>query len=107
MRANMTSDDEDESDLFTRIGDPATSRDAAAKIDVTRLRGMIIQVLRGVGLRGLTGIEIARATDIHPWSITPRLRPMVRDGLVETYGKRPCVNSEGNMREMLVWRLKT
>jgi len=53
----------------------------------------------------MTGIEIARAVGRHPWSITPRLRPMQRDGLIETYGKRACINSEGNMREMLVWRV--
>src|SRR5262245_58909006 len=95
-------------DLFdeprARHSDPQTSHDAADNIDVTRLRGMVISVLKGRP-HGLAAIEIARALGIHPWSITPRMKPMEEDNLVIRLTKRSVLNSEGNMRMMTIWAL--
>lgn len=106
--------DDDDDDLFSfrgpvdepraRSSDPATSHDAAVDIDVTRLRSLIIGVLRSRP-QGLAAIEIARELDIHPWSITPRMKPMEEDNMVIRLPKRPVLNSEGNLRNMIIWAL--
>lgn len=101
-------DDDDDFDLFSepraRHGDPDTSHDAAEHIDVTRLRGLIIGVLKQ-RRNGLAAIEIAREVGIHPWSITPRMKPMEEDRLVIRLPKRVVINSEGNPRMMVIWTL--
>lgn len=38
------------------------------------------------------------------WSISPRMAPLERKGLIECSGVRSCLNSSGKPRQMKVWR---
>ena len=50
-----------------------------------------------------TSIEVAEGMGIHPWSVSPRFRPLERKGLVEQSEKR-SLNSAGQLRTMRAWR---
>jgi hypothetical protein len=90
--------------LPARHSHPPTSK--YNYVDVEWLRGEIISLLRPQWPDGLAGIEISRAIEVHPWSVTPRLREMWRDNLLAILPKQKRKNSAGNMRKMLIWTVK-
>lgn len=88
-----------------RISDPFSSHAAAAEVDVSQLEAIVCGVLRSRGV-WMTVLEIARDANLHPWSVSPRMRPLCRKGMVEE-GKKQGLNTAGRVRWMLAWRIKS
>jgi len=105
-------DDDDDDDLFswteahTRPTDPKTSRDAEERIRRTKMEQIVSDYLHAVYPRSFAAIEIARILNVHPWSISPRLKPLEKKGDVERVGTRHCLNTHNKMRLMVIWRAK-
>ena len=74
-----------ESRAFARSTDPATSFAAARAVERTLpvLEQSVLGALSAVGSYGATAYEISEALDVPTGSVTPRLRPLERKGLVE------------------------
>lgn len=97
-------------DLFTASGeayarhsDPATSHAAAAAAEgrfATEMEGRVLECLRRSN--GLNTHEVADLTGIPYWTVTPRIRPLVRKGLVEDSGERRP--GPGQKRQCIVWK---
>lgn len=86
---------------YARRSDPATARDAAASVDVSKQQEMILHYLDWKP--GTTG-EIAEYYDLPRDSISPRIRPLVDKGLVIDSGERRAGPSG---RKAIVWKLKS
>ena len=87
-----------------RNTDPDTAHAAAAAIElkVVGLQLTCLEALRAAGARGLTSREISEATGIEHSTVSPRLRPLERKGLIiETDARRRCAKG----REARVWRV--
>ena len=69
-----------------RRTDPATSHDAAARTDAPTLQARVLRVLRDHPA-GLTTHELAEKMKESLVTISPRLAPLQRKGLVESAGK--------------------
>jgi predicted HTH transcriptional regulator len=75
---------------LARNTDPDTSHEAA-KLNTTTLEGMVLEAINANG--PMTTEEIARATGIDLQSITPRIAPLMRLGLlVDTGLRKPGVS---------------
>jgi len=75
---------------LARNTDPDTSHEAA-KLNTTTLEGMVLDAINANG--PMTTEEIARATGIDLQSITPRIAPLMRLGLlVDTGLRKPGVS---------------
>lgn len=70
-----------------RATDPATSHDAARSVDTSALEALVLDTLRDHPA-GLTTKEMARVTGEDRVTLSPRLRPLARKGLVREAGKR-------------------
>ena len=95
----------DTQDLFARARntDPDTSHEAAERATpaVPALRDLIVEALRKERY-GLTSRQLAEKTGRDLVSISPRLKPMVEDGVV----KRAAWFYQGeNGRRMTIWLL--
>lgn len=66
---------------YSRHSDPITSVIAAAKVDTSSLEALVMAALESVP-DGLTSHQIAERTGQSLVTISPRLRPLVRKGLV-------------------------
>jgi hypothetical protein len=83
---------------LARNTDPQTSHDAAATIGGGKLVDLILRELSwpAAELAGMTGKELANRTGRSLNSITPRLAPLRRAGLIHADGKRD---------KQIVWKL--
>lgn len=85
-----------------RRTDPATSHDAAALVKVSKLHRIILTSLR---YSDCAVSEIANANDLPRDSLSPRMKFLVDNGLVEdTGGTRIPIGMRGH-RPQTVWRL--
>lgn len=85
---------------LARAHDPLTSHLAAASVPVTRLEQVVLDEIRVAG-DGRTIDELVALTGIDKVSISPRLRPLCKKGLViETAETR--IGASG--RRQTVWR---
>jgi len=94
----------DDTESHTRRSDPSTSHQAGERVKRSRLEDQTYQMLWQFWPRFITSLELSKAMGIHPWSITPRLAPLLRKGYVECT-EIDGINSEGKMRKMLGWRV--
>lgn len=83
-----------------REDDPDTSKAAATSVDTAALERIVLDILKG---RPSTTHELADASGIQLVSISPRLAPLCRKGLVEDSGVKRTGPSN---RVSIVWRLK-
>jgi DNA-binding MarR family transcriptional regulator len=83
-------------EAYARRDDPETSHEAAKKVDATKREKQAIDGLRGLGGEG-NSKEIAAFMGVDKWSISPRMKPLEKKGLVERTEKR-----RGGS---IVWRL--
>jgi hypothetical protein len=83
-----------------RTTDPVTSSRAAARVNVKRINGLIIGVLRSRG--PMTTEEISKAIRRRLQSVTPRMAPLANKGLVRNTGKTRRGSSN---RERIVWEM--
>ena len=65
---------------YARQSDPATSHEAARRVDTTKLERMVLGGLDGHG--PMTSKEIAAKAGKDKWSISPRMKPLEDGGLV-------------------------
>ena len=88
---------------YARKTDPVTSHEAAEKITphLGTIDDAIYKALLEVGERGATSDEIVKMTDIKYRSVTPRLKPMCKKGLVVDSGE--CRNGDSGRRQ-IIWR---
>ena len=75
-----------DAEAHARTTDPGTSHEAAARVDANALEGMVVGSLKELGPGTTT--EIASRLDRHSWSISPRMAPLERKGLVERTGEK-------------------
>ena len=96
----------DSEDASARNSDPQTSHDAANHMNKTgatsRLERLTVAVL-DAEYRRMTVTEIAGDCGKPLWSISPRMAPLERKGLVRRDGTKPCRNSSDNIRELTAW----
>jgi Fic family protein len=85
-----------------RNNDPDTSREAAMKLDATRLQQIVLNTL-GQFPSGLTAHEVADITGIALVTISPRMKPLEEKGAVERVGKRV---PQGYTRKQTVWCIR-
>lgn len=85
-----------------RRSDPVTSKAAAASVEVARMEGKVLEVLRQYPA-GLTTEQITGYTGEPLVSISPRLRPLTEKGLVEDSGERRR-NMSG--RRAIIWKVR-
>jgi len=83
-----------------RHTDPDTSREAAESVDATRLQSLVLGALKSAGPSGLTTEELSERLNLSLVTVSPRLSPMEKKGLVARAGRRP--NRSG--RTAIVWR---
>ena len=95
---------EKQDDLFrdaaARSSDPGTSHVAAALVNTTRLETIVLTYLEH---NPSTTHEIAAGTGLDLVSISPRIKPLVRKGLVEDSGE---LRKGPSGRKSIVWRKK-
>lgn len=88
-----------------RNTDPATSHQAAAQVrgdDATRMEKLVFDCLNEAP-HGLTNHELVEATGLTWNTVTPRIRPMVRKGLVMDSGER---RPGPTGKRCIVWKVK-
>jgi predicted transcriptional regulator with HTH domain len=90
-------------DGAARHNDPDTSYIAAATVNRRQLEMAVYTYLFSIWPRDLTALEISRSMGRAPRSITPRMRPLFRLGLVDQVTKRYCVNDDGNPTLQMTW----
>jgi hypothetical protein len=89
-----------------RHSDPFTSQIAAGSIDATALE-LIVYTYLSNARRALTALEIARGIPMDIRSVSPRLAPLERKGIVERSDKRYCINDAGNPTLQDTWLVCT
>ena len=89
-----------------RQHDPETSHEAAALLDVNQLEAAVYACLWSHRPLYKTVVEIAALTGIDKWSISPRMRPMFRKGILDDPIVVARLNSAGNIRNQQAWRIK-
>ena len=88
---------------LSRTGDPDTSVDAAASVNVNQLENECLRALGAVGSDGLTTEECATIIGRELGSVTPRFRPLETKGFIcRTRDRRK--GRSGSTR--IVWCLK-
>ena len=83
-----------------RSTDPVTSRRAASRVNAKRLNTLILGALRSRG--PMTTEELSKFIRCRLQSVTPRMSPLVKKGLVQNTGKTRRGSSN---RERIVWGL--
>ena len=89
---------------YARRTDPETSHEAAQAIEphLGRLESIVLTAIRQAP-DGMTIDELAAATGLDKVTVSPRMKPLVRKGLIQTDGTK----RKGRTRASgLVWRAK-
>ena len=86
-----------------RRRDPITSKRAAASAPVAELEDRVLRALR-LSRDGLTTHELSFTLKVDLVSVSPRMKPLVRKGLVLNSGKFRRGNSG---RASIVWIVKS
>jgi predicted ArsR family transcriptional regulator len=81
-----------------RHSDPETSKEAAQSIDAGSLEGRVHQYLLDHGASILD--EICKGMKLDKVTVSPRLRPLEKSGLVTRDGSRPGFS----LRPQTIWR---
>jgi DNA-binding MarR family transcriptional regulator len=94
----------DQPDLFAevaaaRTADPSTSREAAATVHVADLEARVLRALRQSF--GMTTSELSSKLKLDRVTVSPRIAPLCRKGLVVDSGAR---RSGPSGRRQIVWR---
>jgi len=88
-------------DAYARRSDPETSHEAAESIRPTELEADVLSVLKGTGDNGATSHELAAIMHLDLVTVSPRLRPLARKGLIiETAERREGPSG----RKSIVWK---
>ena len=85
-------------DAYARHSDPETSKSAAERMRLSNMERIVFDVIKK--LRGATTHEIADHTGISLVTVSPRIRPLVRKGMIQDSGKKRAGDSG---RKSIVW----
>lgn len=92
-----------------RNGDPEPSREAARRINATRLENMVLRIIRIYGPP--IGLPLCVAQiwknylpDLSVDTISPRMKQLELKGLIECLGKQPRPNRYGRTHNQLVYQ---
>lgn len=103
IRPNPELVKEPEGEAHARHSDPDTSHDAADSISgngATRLENIVLHAVREAGASGANAWELQQATGLPNETLTPRLAPLRRKGLIRDSGTKR--NGRGT-RKQIVW----
>lgn len=76
-----------------RRSDPATSKQAAASLDASKLEEMVLEVIRSYGESGCISDDVIASLPAFGYgSITPRYRALFRKGLIREAGSKRAVS---------------
>jgi predicted transcriptional regulator len=81
-----------------RRTDPETSHEAARSINITRLEKVVLDAFISHG--EMTTHELAQVTSLELVTVSPRVRPLVRKGLIRDSGRRKIGESG---RPSIIW----
>ena len=90
---------------YARNTDPATSHEAAERVDVTKLQKLVIEALNETKIP-MTSLAIARHLNIPVWSISPRMKPLENLNQIVCVGSLPALNSNGHTRNLRHYVIK-
>ena len=89
---------------YARGSDPDTAHEAADRVDATRLEALVFGVVRQHAPRALCVVEIhSYLPHLSIDQVSPRMKPLVKKGLIVCLGKEPRANRQGNTRNQLVY----
>lgn len=83
-----------------RHSDPKTSKDAAKSVEATELEAVVLKAIVACGKRGTTTEELRNQLDIPLVSVSPRIAPLTRKGLIKDSG---AVRKNFSGRSAIVW----
>ncbi|NBV72266.1 MAG: hypothetical protein EBR60_09560 [Burkholderiaceae bacterium] len=84
--------------MMVRITDPDTSHEAAYNFDPTEMEGLVLQAIANFP-NGCIADDLERALPFARWNtITPRLAPLIRKGLIVDTGERRKAKSGRGQR---------
>lgn len=86
------------SDAYSRGGDPYTSHAAAGSVHAAALERLVLTSLRTAG--PATSFQLADRLQLSLVTVSPRMKPLVRKGLVRDSGGRHKGESG---RRRIVW----
>lgn len=86
-----------------RHADPDTAKAAAKTVAVADLEALVLGALRKFRLAGMTTHELAEYLKLSLVSVSPRMRPLVKKGLVVDSGERRAGTSG---RTSIVWKVQ-
>lgn len=90
------------SEAHARADDPDTARSAAEAVSGKRANELESKVVETLAAKGpLTVWQIAKTANIGEWSISPRMKPLEKKGLVRRLGKRIVPGR----RESILWEV--
>ncbi len=86
---------------LSRKTDPKTSHDAGNSIEVTEREFEVLKTMRQ-RRRALTTVEISEFSGIPLWTVSPRMKPLEKKGLVQRAGTK---RNEISNRNMTTWKI--
>lgn len=106
----MSSSDDDDLPLFrayARSTDPDTSHEAAESVDVSKLEGLVLSVLKMIYPRDANWREVSEhpiitEANVDRQSVSPRFKRLEEKGLAERTGERRM----GWKKSQETWRYK-
>lgn len=91
---------------YARNTDPDTSMDAADSLSseaLSDLQKKVMDQLRANAF-GLTVPEISEALNLSVVTVSPRIKPLVKRGLIENSGAKKI--PRGHTRSCIIWRVR-
>lgn len=90
-------------EAWARRRDPRTSHEAAESIRLTHMERKVCECYKASYPLALTSGEVANRLGWERDSVSPRIRPLVRKGLLEDSGRRKVAPSG---RRRIAWKFK-
>lgn len=88
-------------EALARNTDPDTSHDAAATVDTTEMEALVLAAIQRFP-HGCIADDIERELpQLRAWSISPRIKPLIKKGLVLDTGERRRAKSGRGQRVVL------
>ncbi len=79
--AQAQAEESGQTDALARSSDPDTSKDAAARVNVSKRERQVLDALKSLGDKATTR-EIADRSGVELLTVSPRLKPLEAKGLV-------------------------
>ena len=93
-------------DATARSSDPSTSHEAADRMAQSHLEQAVYTFMWPRWPRYMNSIEIAAEMGVDKWSVSPRMKPLYAKGFLDAPIKKAALNSSGNIRNLMHWRVR-